>query len=122
MKIRRLQQAHDSEIDSCCSLLKKSYPEYLHPYLIYYDGAYEKYFQQLIGDHINWIFIYEEHNIICGFAHFKIIYSFLFLNNITVDQRYRNQGVAKMLLGQGVQIITAEIANLTEIYLDVFSK
>lgn len=89
---------------------------------IYYDSNYEKFLTKAFKLPNNHFFVVEKNSIIKGFAHFKIIDDFIFLNNIAICEDVNNSGLGKKLLFYSYKNVISQYNQINSFKLDVFQS
>lgn len=89
---------------------------------IYYDSNYEKFLTKVFELQNNHFFVVERNSIIIGFAHFKIIDDFIFLNNIAISESVNNIGLGKKLLFYSYKNLINQYSQINNFKLDVFQS
>ncbi len=90
--------------------------------LIYFDKNYKQFLENLILNKNNKVFFYGlyKNEDLIGFIQFRLIESYLFLNNISLDNKFRGKGLGSLFLKKSLK--NFEFYFPIKFKLDVFNK
>jgi len=90
--------------------------------LIYFDDNFKNYLIKLVKDENHFFYVVEVNSSIIGFAHFRLIDDFLFLNTISINKEYAGIGLGKKLLSYCIQAVLKKNKKINTFKLDVFES
>lgn len=111
----------EDDIYQACRLLQSSLPEHVYNQTLFSCAGYPAYLQAACrcGSHSSTLLIGAYiGNILIGYAEWRRMEQMLVLNNIHVDEAYRNGGIGKEFMAYGEKL--AKKDGIKKLVLDVF--